>query len=167
MGKRRKGRSKDEGGKKGKKGKREPKPKIYRKAYHVNLGQSLAQIHGWGPPTHEPGGLRGRWGDAVHSPIGRLSVEQLELLLTQGIDADDLHYLWPVIFNHLRGDICAAHGSGLLVLMVGRSGFWARHPHAVEQLVERIEAERERLEQDPSGLESVARSFVERHRPTS
>lgn len=161
MGKRQERRAKDERGKRSKKAKREPKPTVYRKPYHVNLGQSLAQLRGWGPPTHEPGGLRGRWGDAVHGPIGQLSVEQLELLLTQGADADDLHYLWPVIFDRLRANICAAHGSGLLALMVGRRGFWAQHPHAAMQLVELIEAKHEQLELAPRGLAALARGFVE------
>ena len=174
MGKRRRSRdivrgekgSKGKKGKQGQTGQREPKPTVYRKPYHVNHGQSLAQIHDWGPPTHEPGGLRGRWGDAIHRPLGQLSVEQLELLLTQGADANDLHYLWPVLFARLRENIDAAYGTGLLELITGQHTFWARHPHAVTQLAELIETNQERLEQAPRGLASVAANFMERYRPT-
>ena len=140
------------------------KPKIYRKAYHVNLGQSLAQLNGWPKSEESGGGLRGRWADAVSRPLGQLDVEQLELLLSQGVNEHSLHSLWPVIWERLRADICAARGPGLLELMVAQHSFWTHHPHAAAQLVELIDASAKRLELSRMGLAGLAGGFVERYR---
>lgn len=138
-------------------------PQIYRKAYRVNLSQSLAQHRGWDTKDSLPdSGLRGRWTAAVMRPLGQLEVAELVLLLSQGVDAASLHLLWPVIHAHLEADINASQGSSLLELMVGRSEFWATHPHAAQQLVGLIDTRQDEL--DRSSAPTFADPFAQRYR---
>ncbi|EDM77619.1 hypothetical protein PPSIR1_03003 [Plesiocystis pacifica SIR-1] len=149
------------GGKSARGRKKQTGAQIHRKAYWVNLSQSLAQHRGWTCDEAPGPGLRGRWSAAVQRPLGQLDVAQLVLLLTQGVDADSLHLLWPVIHARLERDAAAGTGSSLLALMLGQRQFWSTHPHAQTQMVELLEARRDALARAP-GLESLARDFTER-----
>lgn len=141
-------------------------PQVYRKAYRVNLSQSLAEHRGWDTKDSQSGGgLRGRWTAAVMRPLGQLEVAGLVLLLSQGVDAASLHLLWPVIYASLEADINASQGSSLLELMVGRSEFWVAHPHAAQQLVGLIDARRDELDRSSApALATLADQFVQRYR---
>lgn len=141
---------------------REKKPKVYSRPYHVDQARSLAELEGWvttGSSAGDGGGLIGRVQTATSKPVGLLDVRELETLLSQGYE---MHWLWPVIFQRLQGDIGACFGTGLLRLVVGQRAFWTSHPYARKELVRLIGERTEELQGSlDDGLFDLAQAFAE------
>lgn len=99
---------------------------VYVEPYWFDESQSLVELHGLS--TFE--------GVELVTPVGSLSIAQLELLLQQGTDA---HYLAPIAIARLRGEL----GDGekaLLRHLLELGEFWETHPYLRAQLEQILQA---------------------------
>lgn len=116
---------------------------VYAEPYWFDESQSLVELHGLS--TFE--------GVELVTPVGSLSIAQLELLLRQGTDA---HYLAPIAIARLRGEL--GDGEKLLLRHLLELGdFWDTHPYLRAQLEPILQAHLARHPHDRALQDRVAR----------
>lgn len=119
---------------------------VYVEPYWFDESQSLADLHG----------LESVERAELASPVGSLTIPQLEVLLRDRIDP---HYLAPIAIARLRGGELGLAERTLIRSLVDLVDFWDTHPYLRAQLAQILQAH---LARNPSDdLHAPAAGFLQ------